>query len=171
MVTFPIDSYVIHSRLFLICVFYCFLAVFFCPLLEVSVVRVFFDYLVDNSSYIFISFRKGCCRVLDSIREFNVREHEVIVENDILFADDAFYNQCIDFALFQFKDNFRNMCEAYNIGILNLVFSKSFLCSGFLYADGLAVKVFYLLELVSISLADDYLLFCRKRASTIQTPL
>ena len=54
------------------------------------------------------------------------------------------------------------MCEAYNIGILNLVFSKSFLCSGFLYADGLAVKVFYLLELVSISLADDYLLFCRK---------
>lgn len=59
-------------HLFIICIGYSFLAVFFCPFLEVAIICVFFNHFINHSQHIFISLLYGSSRVLDSSRELDI---------------------------------------------------------------------------------------------------
>ena len=148
----PWETLMKRFSLLIIRIRYSFLAVFFCPFLEVAIVRIFFDDFVHDSQDIFIALLDGSRRVLDSIREFDIREHQVIIENEILLTDDAFDNKAIYLTMLELEHDFRNMSEADDLGIFDLFLCQSLLRGGLLDTDGLAVEIFYFLIFVCICL-------------------
>ena len=87
---------------------------------------------------------------LTAFGEFDIREHQVIIEDKILLTDDAFDNETIYLTMLELEHNFRDMRKTDDLGILDLFLCQSFLCGGLLDADGLAVEIFYFLIFVRI---------------------
>lgn len=161
-IVLPSDTTAERFYLLIIRIRYSLLAVFFCPFLEVAIVRIFFDDFVHDGKDIFVALLDGSRRVLDSIREFDIREHQVIIEDEILLTDNAFDNEAIHLTMLELEHDFRDMRKTDDLGILDLFLCQSFLCGGLLDADGLAVEIFYFLIFVRICLLDDDKLFCRQ---------